>query len=211
MKLNTTNIFALLVLLIGIGCGQAEPGASGSADSIAVEASDDIKTAIEGRLDEYLEKTNSKEWDASFNYLHPTIFDIAPRAEMVAAFEQMDKSGFNILVGSADITDFEKVVTWENTSYSQFTYNCDMKINLSGEQFADPMMIELMNTQMRSQYGEEKVTYDSTTQTFDVDAIRTVWAITGPDSKWYFVEETPQLDMVLDQIVPDTVQVLLGL
>ncbi|MBR9922841.1 MAG: hypothetical protein GYB31_18595 [Bacteroidetes bacterium] len=212
MKLNITTLFGLILLTGMIACGQAENAASeDGGSSIAAPASDDVKSNIEQRLEDYLAKTNEKDWNASFDYLYPVIFDIAPREEMIAAFEQMEENGFNVMVEDAEITDWEQLVSWKGTDYTQFTYNCAMQIMLAGEQFSDPMMMDMMTTQMQSQYGEDNVKFDSTSNTYDIDATRSAWAITGQDGNWYFVEETPQLDMVLDQIVPDTVQTLLGM
>ena len=208
--IRNNTIFGLLMVLVFMGCGENTSTTSATDSGSVTAAPESVQSEIEDRLNGYLAKTNEKDWEGSFDYLHPIIFDIAPREQMIAAFEQMDATGFNILVEDSEITGFQNLVDWEGQRYTKFAYDCDMQVILGGEQFQDPMVAEMMQQQMIQQYGEDNVVFDSLNNTFDVNAQREVWAITGEDDRWYFVEENPQLYLVLDQIVPDTVQTMIS-
>lgn len=172
----------------------------------AVPAAAQADPSLQRRLGEYIALTRSLNFDSLMSYIHPKLFSIAPREQMV----QVMKSTFQgdedieILLDSMETGTISKPFLAAGGTYTKIAYSMVIKLRMKKEDPEKPAS-SMMMTLFQSQYGKENVRYDETTR-FYIIRIRTymVGVKDSESPEWTFLSFKPE-DAITARLLPKAV------
>ncbi len=167
------------------------------------------EAAIKSRLGEYIEATNSENWDKVLDMVYDKLFETVPKEQMKQLFSQMGTMGLKMEVKEYTIANMSDKMTEEGTDFVIVQYNAHEKLTLNGPQFSNEAVIQQMQTQFKTMYGEDNVTYDKENNAFTLKGTKTMVAATkGGAQDWKFIEynvTNPMQAQMFEQIIPANV------
>jgi hypothetical protein len=98
------------------------------------------------------------------------------------------------------VTSISEEVVHEDIHYATMGYSNKMMISLN--ESADPQMFGILRQSFEQQVGAENMTLNEEAGTLQVTQSSTMYAIKNPGGTWKFVEKNPQLNQILQQIIP---------
>lgn len=168
----------------------------------AQELKEEIRTATK----EYIKMNQTLDVDGIMEKIYPKIFDIVPKEAFKQQYKQLFESEeMEVGFGSFSITEIlDKTVEHEEEIFGVARYAFEMTMK-----FADNSADENILAAFQMQYGEERVAYDKETSTFTLNMDSEMFAIKS-DGNWYFLENKPELEMIIGQLIPDAVREAFG-
>lgn len=157
----------------------------------------------------YIGHLIDQEFEQSMNYLYPELFDLISREDMLLTMEQTFNSP-DIFISIAEPTvnsvgEIEKIdsmyyvrLNYSHTMMMRFS-NTDSLVTKQERDSRDEMtLISLGGT-----FGEENVSYDSTTSTFDIFTTKDSYG-KSKDGKtsWKFIDVDPNNMVLLEALLP---------
>jgi hypothetical protein len=154
--------------------------------------------AIKERLVAFMELTNSKDYDAAFDYMYPRMFDLVPKHELVDMMKTMDQNGLSLTVMNPSITSYSEPLIEGNEKFIRIEYVADLKVDIvTGSMFDSPAACDAMKGQFESIYGKENVKWNKEAKRYDVVAKKAMVAIQPDGGEWYLIEIRPdQMDLM---------------
>lgn len=166
----------------------------------------ELKEEIRKATEEYIEINQKLDVDGIMEKVYPKIFDIVPKEAFKQQYKQLFESEEMLVgFGSFFITDIlDKTVKYKGETFGIVRYKFDMTMK-----FKDNSADEYILAAFNEQYGEDKVSYDKETSTFSLNMDSETFAIKS-DGKWYFLENKPELETIIGQLIPDEVREKFG-
>ncbi|MEO1216483.1 MAG: hypothetical protein AAFY45_23305 [Bacteroidota bacterium] len=198
MKSTLKLLFCILFIFSGFA--QAQPEAT--------------EESLSSTLSEYIGLVENMDLGGTVEYLHPKLFEMAPKEMLKQAMEQaFADTSISFRMYDGEITKIHDILTVEEGSYAlvdyRFTMDMKFKLDESNQDSVDSDLesIELTGSILAMQHGEENVKLDKDSRTLTITANNTMYAILeeGFDS-WKFLEKKPNMMGVLDQIIPESVK-----
>ncbi|MEL7121570.1 MAG: hypothetical protein AAFO07_19135 [Bacteroidota bacterium] len=184
---KSTLLFALFLLL--------------SAFTLSAQNTD----VIDDTLEKYIKATNEKDWNAALDLVYEKLFTLAPKEQMLAMFQQMDAMGMSIKMTDYSITNKSEPIEADSSQFVIVNYDSREKLTLNNEAFSGDEMINMMKQQFVMTYGEDGVSWDKESKTFDLKGKKTMLAISKDGENWKFIEyknTDPNQKMIFSQIIP---------
>lgn len=168
----------------------------------AQELKEEIRTATEA----YIKLNQTLDVDGIMEKVYPKIFNIVPKEAFKQQYKQLFESEeMEVGFGNFEITEIlDKTVEHGGETFGVVRYNFEMTMK-----FADNSADEYVLAAFNEEYGEDKVTYDKTTSTFALDIDSEMFAI-KLNENWYFLENKPELEVILGQLIPEEVRKAFG-
>lgn len=188
MKLRKISILLALVLSAFQGFAQ--------------EYTKEILRATE----EYMEVNQKLDVDGIMEMVYPKIFEIVPKEAFKMQYKQLfDSEEMTIGFGDFAIKEvLDKTVEYQGEVFGVVRYNFGMTMK-----FADNSADEFILAAFEEEYGEDNVSYDKQTSTFGLNVDSEMFVIKNT-GKWYFIENKPELEAILGQLIPETVRAAFG-
>ena len=169
-----------------------------------------IKT-IKENLTDYFRLLKKGKFDKAMNYIHPGLFDLMPRKNLVEMMEHMfNNPQMSLTFDSIKILEVSKSIQVKNTHYSKIDHGFLMVMTF-GKKY-ERATIEEQLTEMKLMYGEGNVYYDKSNNLVKIwkEATMIGFFEKGGD-RWYFLENKPEMRGLYDKFVPKEVVEKLGL
>lgn len=163
---------------------------------------EEIRTATE----EYIEINQKLDVDGIMERVYPKIFEIVPKDMFKEQYKQLfENKDMTIGFGGFEITEIlDKTITYKKETFGVARYAFEMTMKFATNE-ADEYILEAFN----EKYGKESVAYDKETSTFSLSMNSEMFAIKS-DGKWYFLENKPELEAIIGQLIPDEVREAFG-
>ena len=163
---------------------------------------EEIRTATE----EYIEINQKLDVDGIMERVYPKIFEIVPKDMFKEQYKQLfENKDMTIGFGGFEITEIlDKTITYKKETFGVAQYAFEMTMKFATNE-ADEYILEAFN----EKYGKESVAYDKETSTFSLSMNSEMFAIKS-DGKWYFLENKPELEAIIGQLIPDEVREAFG-
>ena len=190
MKIKTTLLTILLLAICSVGFSQ------------------DYKKTIESQFSEYLSSITNMEFEKSMEYITPEFFEIVPKSQMIKLMEQtFNNPGMTIEIKNPKILTIEDSQNIKDKFYSLLTYSnqLNMRIHNETEETADEttMRINMTKLSLEQTFGSENVTYNSTTDFFEIQSQKNVYGISkNGETDWKFLVLEKDSKIILDKILP---------
>ena len=187
MKKILLPLFALLLCMNPLSYGQ------------------DQKVEIQNLLEEYLEHLKTKNATKTLDYIHPKLFDFAPRAMMEQAMEGMyGDETFSLEFHESKILNISDIVKEEDNAYAMIDYQFNMVMTFAKDNDAASMTVEILE----GQYGEDNTHYDEENRVATITIKNQMYAIQEPATfeGWKVIENKANMAQILDVMIPKTIQ-----
>jgi hypothetical protein len=166
-------------------------------------SNEDISDTFQKDLDAYLQYTNSSDWNSLLDMTYPKVFELSSREQMLAAMQQMEASGMKITTTRAELKNVSELMELEGAAYMHLSYEGDVQIAIGGI-LADKSGI--IFSQLKDSYGEGKVKFDEVNNRFDIDAEKSMVAVSTDSKKtWKYFEYNESQKAILPKLFPTEV------
>lgn len=174
-------------------------------------AQSETETAISKRLQEYYEANQQRDWETVVDMLYPPLLELSSREAMVQMFSDMEGNGMVINMNSFDTKSVSAPLEQEGERFAKVDYVSEISIQFTSEAFREPTMVERLRSNFDQEYGSENVQHDAETNTFTIQADKSLLAIkqAGETSLWTFIEmdnDNPTVGKLIPQPVIDHFQ-----
>ncbi|MDB5253281.1 MAG: hypothetical protein JWP27_2450 [Flaviaesturariibacter sp.] len=158
-----------------------------SLSSHAQVASGDAR--LDARLKTYLEYNRDLNFERVMDYIHPSIFKIAPRADLVKLFsalfnDQALRAGFDSLQLTTISAPFKSgAATYRFVSY----YNVITLAFRDSSVYENPAFESTVLQGLQKSFDTKTVRYDKATGKFYISGTDSMLAILDPGKPWFFL------------------------
>ena len=185
----------LAVWLLPLACGPEQ----------AIAQND--KEIIRENVRMYMEASDQGDWNAVMDLIYPPLFNIVPREEMIKAFEGLENEGMKVNTVGGEVLSMTGTISHEGEKFALVNYNVNINLMLTSEENRDSSMVSMMEEFFKGTYGKDNVAYSPEDFSFELKAEKSMFAINAEGSdKWYFLENNPQQNALLDQLIPAEVR-----
>lgn len=176
------------------------------------------REVLEEKLVHYTQLTKEKDNAGIIEYIHPKIFELAPKNEIIAAMDKLyTDPKQEISFDDLSISRISNILEHNKIAYAVVNYTFKMQFHLTEaffkqeEEKSEPTdRVDLMDFMLKSfvsRFGNERVRLDKATNTFYIDVESEMFAINDPAiGDWKFIENKAQYEEILNQIVPAKVR-----
>ena len=155
--------------------------------NMQLSQADDQLTTLNETLSIYRQAVLDNDFDTALDLTYPSIFTLAPRAEMQAGLEQMAASG--------QAPQVKKVLTEVNPPIRDFsngvftTINTDIEMVLNSPDPDNAEVNDFLLTTLKTQMGaDSNVSYNAEEASFNIQKQGLFVAINEADSGWKFFD-----------------------
>ncbi len=171
------------------------------------------KDAILQTFSEYSTHVVDKNNAKLVEYLHPGMFEIAPKKMLI---EMMDKAfedpSIAMSFGAMRIDSLSDIMIDEANKYCLIYHNFDLKMDMLPSNDSEEAMNETRKGAvyayefMQQAYGEENVEFDKENASFKILITSQTFAINDDKTDgWKFIEAKKEAHIILENILPANV------
>ncbi|MCU0375037.1 MAG: hypothetical protein MUF24_06995 [Chitinophagaceae bacterium] len=164
----------------------------------------------------YFKTIETFDMKASVEYLHPAIFDLVPKNNMIEMLEQSFKDPeVRVKMDSAEILKVSPILEDNNIKYGLVNYSFLMHMTMmDGEKpltnTNDKSALMVTYNIIKGKYGDKKVRLESAKGTIHVLSETSLFAIKAPEfDGWKFLENKENMTRVFDGIIPQNILIQL--
>lgn len=187
--------YFLLLLIAGISV----TGFAQSADEVAIR-----KT-----FDAYFKVLQTKDNDATLDYMYPKMFELVPRQSLVEMMDAMYADTTRVMgYASPKLYTVSEVLKEGSGKYALISYSFNLLMEIKpGE---DTTGLAEQNARilglLRGQYGEKRVALEESKNLFTITPLSTMFAISEPGfTGWKFMENKKGGEAFLEKLLPKKV------
>jgi len=172
---------------------------------INVAFSQSYKENINASFKVYCDLMRDGELEKAFEYIHPELFTIVPKADMLKMF--------NILFNSNEFTfkfldfktkNFNEPLVVNGKHYIVFKYNSTIAMKFNQ---MDSTKYDLVKAGLANKFGSENVSLDKTSGFFTVNAEKKSIAISANgNTDWKFINVEPEQRIIMEKLLPKAVR-----
>ena len=194
-------VFVLLSVFTFFSCGKKITATPSKINTYEEE--------IKSKLNLYMEKMITGDYEAMMDITYPKLFEIAPREDLIAMLSSaFDGDEMKITFDNHKILKVhDNIVKTENRLHTLVDYTLDMSMIIN----KDMAEVEtLMLSEFEKQHGKENVTYDKNKNTFLIKVKNQMIAV-KENNEWYFLENRKEQKTILKIIFDDETLSKLGI
>ena len=165
-------------------------------------------TSLQRRLDEYLAANRQLDFEKLMNYVHPKLFEIVPRGQMIELFKSIfDNPQMMISMDSMSVTGISKSFNFKGAEYKKVDYYVGMSLRFKDSTvLKDQDKVSEIQEQVKTSMNAENVKYIAQDNSLAIDAKKIMFAIKdNPRTQWMFVGYEPQQREMMKTLVPEEV------
>jgi hypothetical protein len=189
MKKIMLGIFALLL----------------SALSFAQVQSDD--KVLNERLAGYMGANKALDFEKLFDYIHPNLFKVAPKEQLLVAFKQaFDNEALQIGIDTIEIKAIGEPFTAGTGTYRRVDYSMSMHLTFKDSSVYDkPDFENTVLASFQKSFGDKTVSFDKAAKMFRIRGADVMYAIKDNAQKpWLFIGYEKNKDL-MEAIFPPAV------
>lgn len=145
-------------------------------------------------FDTYINLTMAQEFDKSFDYIIQDLFEIIPRAQMVALMKQIyNNPKMEIHLENPKILSLGAIEKFKGKWYAILTYSNIMRIKVNPEDTDESaedkaVRMGLLKVSFNKKFGTKNVKYNEETGFFEINVVKSVCcASEDGKSDWKFL------------------------
>ncbi len=172
---------------------------------INVAFSQTYKENINASFKVYCDLMREGQLEKAFDYVHPDLFTIVPKADMLKMFNTLFNSGeFTFKFLDFSTKNFNEPIIVDGKHYVVFKYisTIAMKFNQM-----DSTKYDLVKAGLANKFGSENVSLDRASGFFKVNAEKKSVAISANGkTDWKFINVEPEQKLLMEQLLPKAVR-----
>ena len=165
-------------------------------------------TSLQRRLDAYLAANKQLDFEKLMDYIHPKLFDIVPREQMIELFKSIfDNPQMMISMDSMSVIGVSKSFNFKGAEYKKVDYYLRMSLRFKDSTvLKDQDRVSEIQEQVKTSMSAEKIRYVPQNNSLAIDAKKIMFAIKdNPRTQWMFVGYEPQQREMMKALVPEEV------
>jgi hypothetical protein len=167
-------------------------------------AQDNLKKHFEKDIKSYTTAFNNKQWDVVTQMMYPRIFEMMSKDNIIMIMQGMDNMGVKMTTDFKSIDRISKVVESGKEKYCKIHYSGIVKVKLSGLMSQGSALVQ---PQLEKEFGKGKVKYNEKTNSFTINANRSMVAIADKkSSKWKYIDINSPQAKGLQRLIPERVK-----
>ncbi len=167
------------------------------------------KAGINKMMEEYIGYTLKNDFQNSLDYLHPKLYEISPKEDLVESFQKMmEDPEMKTHFDDFEIQKISKIINYKGIRYAALDYTMTMRLQFllkpeEGNSDVDDFLLSLYH----AQFGEENVSLDRATRTYTINSNNQLFAIGDPSiGTWKMLENKKGMERFIEEIVPKKVR-----
>ncbi|MDQ3279588.1 MAG: hypothetical protein M3Q06_14780 [Bacteroidota bacterium] len=176
---------------------------------LAASAQKTTDTQLTNRLKDYFAASKSLDFDRTMDYMHPKLFTIAPREQLVATMEAaFNTPEMKISFDSMSVLAISPIYKSGNATYRKVDYYMSMNIALSDSMdLENKQLADIMLTSFKQSFPGKKVTVQTATNSIQVAGKDMLFAIKDPKvTDWMFLGYDRSNPKLAEQLLPKPVR-----
>jgi hypothetical protein len=165
-------------------------------------------TSLQQRVNEYLAANRQLDFEKLMNYIHPKLFQIVPRDQMIELFKSIfDNPQMTISMDSMTVTGISKSFNFKGAEYKKVDYYIAMSLRFKDSTvLKDQDKVSEIQERVKTSMSAENVKYVAENNSLAIDARKIMFAIKDtPRTQWMFVGYEPQQKEMMKTLVPEEV------
>ena len=165
-------------------------------------------TSLQRRLDEYLAANKQLDFERLMNYIHPKLFDIVPREQLIELFKSIfDNPQMTISMDSMFVKGISTSFNFKGAEYKKVDYYVGMSLRFKDSTvLTDQDKLSEIQERVKTSMSAENVKYIAQSNSLAIDAKKIMFAIKdNPHTQWMFVGYEPQQREMMKTLVPEEV------
>ena len=165
-------------------------------------------TSLQRRVDEYLAANKQLDFEKLMNYIHPKLFQIVPREQMIELFKSIfDNPQMTISMDSMSVTGISKSFNFKGAEYKKVDYYIAMSLRFKDSTvLTDQDKVSEIQEQVKTSMSADNVKYIAENNSLAIDAKKIMFAVKdNPRTQWMFVGYEPQQREMMKTLVPEEV------
>ena len=165
-------------------------------------------TSLQRRLDEYLAANKQLDFDRLMDYIHPKLFEIAPREQIIELFKSIfDNPQMTISMDSMLVKEVSKSFNFKGAEYKKVDYYVSMNLRFKDSTvLKDQDKVSQIQEQVKTSMNADNVRYIAENNSLAIDARKIMFAIKdNPRTQWMFLGYEPQQREMMKTLVPEEV------
>jgi hypothetical protein len=162
---------------------------------------------LKERLDRYASLNRELNFKELMEYIHPSLFKLAPKDEMIKAFE----SGFNnedieMKIDTISMDKIGPLFTYEGSQYHKVDYYMGMTLRFKDASgFADSSFTQMMMMNLQNGFPGKKIELDMRNASFRIIGMDVLLAIKDPQQLWLFLGYDKSKSAIIANMIPQAV------
>lgn len=176
------------------------------SQSLVMTAQDDSK-AIQAAVDEYFDALEVGDYGKMLDMVHPKLYEFTSKESMLELFEGMlNDPEVRMSMHNYKVVKVSDRVKHEGVNYALVDYEFVLTISFNTEIDDGDATYEVILTTYQNMYGKDNVSFDDTRKSYFIHQDAQMFAIYDPAiGTWKFFENSPEMSVLLDAVVPPTV------
>lgn len=168
----------------------------------------DYKSSIKQRFTAYSQHMKDREFNKALDFVPEAIFTVAPRAQMVALFEQLfNNKSMEVKLISFEIKEISNSRKIDSSYYAHIRYVSVISMKMNADTTESPntkaLRISMTKAAFANKFGSDHVAIDENTETYIITTPKRSWAIsTNGQDGWKFVNVEPSQRIIMEKILP---------
>ncbi len=159
------------------------------------------------RLETYMQLSRELKFDALMDYIHPALFKLASKAEILEIFKSaFDNVQMQMRFDSTSVTTISETFTHAGGQYKKVDYYMEMSMKFKDTTlYKSEEFMNAMNTGLTGGFPGATITFNKTTKAFNIKGANKLIAIKEVDGAWLFLGIDQSNAGYLDKLLPKEV------
>ncbi len=177
-----------------------------SFSTIAQVSKSDIKN-IQSKLEDNQRLTNANDWNGLMDGVYPKLFDIVPKETMVQMFAQFETMGLKMGMSDLEVGEIQFMEKEASERFFFVPYSAQIQMTFTKEEMRSDEMLGMFKQQFNTQFGEDNVSFEAETFTFDIFQKKHMIAVNNSEGDtWHIMDYDPATaGLIMDKILPEAV------
>lgn len=144
---------------------------------------------LDKRLSEYLVLNKALDFEKLIEYVHPSIYKIAPKAEILKSFQGIfNDPDMKVGIDSLAIVDFGQQFRHNNTEYTKVNYHMTLSLLFRDSSIYEmPDFESTLVKSLSDAFTGKNVRYHKASKTFIVEGVDVMYGIRDANAPWMFL------------------------
>ncbi len=159
------------------------------------------------RLNTYMQLNRELKFDALMDFIHPALFKLASRAEILEVFKSaFDNAQMQMRLDSTSINTVSKTFIHGGGQYKKVDYYMEMSMKFKDTTlYKSDEFMNAMNTGLAGGFPDATIAFNTTTRAFDIKGKSKLVAIKEVEGPWLFLGIDQSNAGYLDKLLPKEV------
>lgn len=169
------------------------------SDSLLAQS---YKDSIKAQFLRYTDLLVKKDFAKATGYINPGFFKIIPKAQLIIVIEKTyNNPAFDFKIEEPAIVSIGDSKTITDNSFVKLQYSNYLTIHFKNDD-EEKQDTVLTKKALQAQFGQNNVTYDTSTDTYRVFVIKNVIANSIDNRNWTFVVIEEKQKPILEKFIP---------